>query len=29
MSDSSTAITYINDKGGIESTKCYEVEKEI
>ena len=27
MSDSSTAITYINNKDGIKSKKCYELAK--
>ena len=29
MSDSSTAIAYINNKGGIKSKKCNEIAKEI
>ena len=29
MSDSSTAVASINNKGGIKSRKCYEVAKEI
>ena len=29
MLDSSTAIAYINNKGGIKSTKCNEIAKEI
>ena len=29
MSDSSTAIVYINNKGGIKSKKCNEIAKEI
>ena len=29
MSDSSTAIAYINNKGGIESKKCNDLAKQI
>ena len=29
MSDSSTAIAYVNNKGGMKSKKCSEIAKEI